>query len=350
MDKENIKDIIIGVLLAIILILCGVMTYLVNIKEDEIKDKRVINNFYEIDNLVNNNYLIKVTSKDDTYIKIENDKVLVKNNDTFTEIKGIENPKYVRYESMHGSCNMVYFVLTNDNTLYYANNYLSNGKCNIPSEFTKVTDKKVLNMYAFDSETKRDFPYEFLTIYAQLDNNDLVQVKGTVYNGNEIEYEYNGLGKTFKENHYFMNLIMTKWGYVGDNYLVNSNYLISWNNKLYYNKETNDDNIYQLKDSIELKYNNKSIKIRDGFATFKGKESDDVMNYELDLVYAIGKDNYLYKVNNDNTKLERVFAKKIKTTKYINEEKNIKRYYEITFEDNTVEKYNIINVSTLNKA
>ena len=63
--------------------------------------------------------LVKVTSKDDTNIKIENGKVLLKDNNTFTEVKGIENPKYVRYESLYGSCNKVYFVLTNDNILYW---------------------------------------------------------------------------------------------------------------------------------------------------------------------------------------------------------------------------------------
>ena len=148
-------------------------------------------------------------------------------------------------------------------------------------------------------------------------------------------------GKTFEENHYFMNIIMTKWGYEGDNYTVSSNYLISWDNKLYYNNKINNDNIYQLKDSTELKYNNKSVTIKDGFTT---------KNDETNKVFAVGTDNYLYQVNKENTKLEKVSDKKIKDTKYTNDEKNNKRYYEITYEDNTTKKYDIINVSTLNKA
>ena len=343
---EKKKDILIKVLFIIIIALCIVIGYIryTDTKKEQPKDnnkQEVTNDFYKAENLIKNNYLVKVTSKDDTNIKIENGKVLLKDNNTFTEVKGIENPKYVRYESLYGSCNKVYFVLTNDNILYYANNYLSNNQCNIPKEFTKVTDKKITNIYAFDGLTKKSFPYELLTIYAALNDNKLYQVKGTIYNGEEIKYEYNGLGKTFEENHYFMNIIMTKWGYEGDNYTVSSNYIISWDNKLYYNNKINNDNIYQLKDSTELKYNNKSVTIKDGFTT----END-----ETNKVFAVGTDNYLYQVNKENTKLEKVSDKKIKDTKYTNDEENNKRYYEITYEDNTTKKYDIINVSTLNKA
>lgn len=70
----------------------------------------------------------------------------------------------------------------------------------------------------------------------------------------------------------------------------------------------------------------------------------------MDRVYAVGTDNYLYQLNKENTKLEKVSDKKIKDTKYTNDEENNKRYYEITYEDNTTKKYDIINVSTLNKA
>ena len=66
----------------------------------------------------------------------------------------------------------------------------------------------------------------------------------------------------------------------------------------------------------------------------------------MDRVYAVGTDNYLYQLNKENTKLEKVSDKKTEDTKYTNN----KRYYEITYEDNTTKKYDIINVSTLNKA
>lgn len=81
--------------------------------------------------------------------------------------------------------------------------------------------------------------------------------------------------------------------------------------------------------------------IKDGFTT----END-----ETNKVFAVGTDNYLYQVNKENTKLEKVSDKKIKDTKYTNDEENNKRYYEITYEDNTTKKHDIINVSTLNKA
>lgn len=70
----------------------------------------------------------------------------------------------------------------------------------------------------------------------------------------------------------------------------------------------------------------------------------------MDRVYAVGTDNYLYQLNKENTKLEKVSDKKTEDTRYTNDTKNNKRYYEITYEDNTTKKYDIINVSTLNKA
>ena len=273
--------------------------------------------------------------------------------ETYEEAKGISGkPKYIGRELVPGGgCDIAYFVINNDNTLYYGRSYATGTwakedfKCNTPKEFVKVTDQKVLNMYAFDY-SNREYPYEYLTIYAELENGDLVQVKGTIYNGEKVEYEYKGVGKTFKENHPFTDLIMTEKVYVGDNRLIYSNYLISWDKKLYYNakdhtsyKEGNE--MYKLKDSTELKYNNKSVTIKDGFTT----END-----ETNKVFAVGTDNYLYQVNKENTKLEKVSDKKIKDTKYTNDEENNKRYYEITYEDNTTKKYDIINVSTLNKA
>ena len=348
---EKKKDFLIKVLFIIIIALCIVIGYIkyTDTKKEQPKDNNkqvVTNDFYKAENLIKNNYLVKVTSKDDTNIKIENGKVIVKSKYTgkdSTETIGITGtPKYVRSENTYGGGNTVYFVLTEESTLYYAelsttgSMASNNFTYHLPKEFVKVTNQKVLNIYAFNKKTDKTYPYEYLTIYAELENKNLVQVKGTSRGYDMIDYKYQGLGKTFKENHPFMDAIMTEIGY--EETIVYSNYLISWDKKLYYN---NNQDQLTVENSTELKYNNKSVTIKDGFTT----END-----ETNKVFAVGTDNYLYQVNKENTKLEKVSDKKIKDTKYTNDEENNKRYYEITYEDNTTKKYDIINVSTLNKA
>lgn len=364
MNKEKIKNIIIVFLLIIIIALCAVIVYKVYTNKSEEINTTIFteDEFYKTENLVKNGYITKVTSQSDNYIKIENNKVTLKSKDVKNETKTIEisgTPKYAKsiYANSDKGWNTIYFVLTEDGTLYYAElDVVGLGTGGpytqeLPTNFIKVTDKKVLNIYTYNTSKENIFPYEALTIYAELENNDLVEVKGSYYepynDADPIVYLYKGLGRTFKENYYFVDIIMTEYDYL---YSASSHYLISWDKKLY-------DNPYQENDkynSTELKYNNKSVTIEDGFTTYKDND-EDTNDYDI---YVISTDKYLYQVDKDNLKLERVSDKKIINSKYINNDKKdenkgyskYERYYEITFEDNNIQKYNIINVSTLNKA
>ena len=96
---EKKKDILIKVLFIIIIALCIVIGYIryTDTKKEQPKENKqqvVTNDFYKAENLIKNNYLVKVTSKDDTNIKIENGKVLLKDNNTFTEVKGIHRKRF----------------------------------------------------------------------------------------------------------------------------------------------------------------------------------------------------------------------------------------------------------------
>ena len=103
-------------MLFIIIALCIVIGYIryTDTKKEQPKDNNkqvVTNDFYKAENLIKNNYLVKATSKDDDYIKIENGKVIVKSNYTgkdSTETLGITGTsKYVRSENTSGGGNTV---------------------------------------------------------------------------------------------------------------------------------------------------------------------------------------------------------------------------------------------------
>ena len=103
-------------LFIIIIALCIVIGYIryTDTKKEQPKDNNkqvVTNDFYKAENLIKNNYLVKATSKDDDYIKIESGKVIVKNKYTGKEstetVEIIGTPKYVRSENTSGGGNTV---------------------------------------------------------------------------------------------------------------------------------------------------------------------------------------------------------------------------------------------------
>lgn len=304
---------------------------------DAIENKQN-DDFYAINNLVQKKYLKKITNTGDeeTKIKIVNGDVKIadymeEKDVTVTGITGKAKYVYNLIPEL-SMCLSTYFVLTEDNQLYYAkddSSDMENDVCKVPTTMTKVTDKNVTDIYAFNSY----YPDED-NIYALMSDNTLVQVNAN--NGS--------LGKTFKENWPYPDFLKT----VNDNTITGASsnrytlgYLISSDKKLYYNetlKNTYTNNgPYNTDNSKELKYNGISVSIKDCFSS---STSENKENATMDAVYVIGQDNYLYKVNN-NTSLERTSSVKVKTFKY---EDN---YCTITFADDTTTKYYVVNISTL---
>ena len=175
-------------------------------------------------------------------------------------------------------------------------------------------DNKINKLYSYYSDLNELIEQE---IYMSPSYYLLVRNVSKVYSSlnyckNELDNWYELVKESKKER-----VVLIHNNLSLDHLIRNENsYLISWDKKLY-------DNRYQENDkynSTELKYNNKSVTIEDGFTTYKDND-EDTNDYDI---YVISTDKYLYQVDKDNLKLERVSDKKIINSKYINNDKKMK--------------------------
>ena len=134
-EKKKKNKGLIVVIIILILIILGLGGYIVYdkvLKEEPVKveepKEEVLKepDFYDVSELVKNNYIEKIDTTENDYIKISDGKVLVKPSDfdeKFVETKGIEGtPKYVYANSLCSDCQNEkgYVVLTEEGNVYYA--------------------------------------------------------------------------------------------------------------------------------------------------------------------------------------------------------------------------------------
>ena len=162
MKKKSNKGFIITIVILVIICLglSGYIAYDKFLKEQPInteKESQETNNnetekeeqssnFYDIDELVKNNYIEKITETSAEQIKIKDGKVYIAISydyeGEFKEVKGIEGtPKYV-YESPISMHENEYVVITAEGDVYYTKE-----KDGVMSELKKVNQTKAINVY-----------------------------------------------------------------------------------------------------------------------------------------------------------------------------------------------------------
>lgn len=300
--KGNVVKIIVIFLIIIVLGVFGYFLYdkffgvkMVIKQEDDIValDK----SFYDVNSLVNNRYISPINSVDqkkyDTneqvnpyMIKIDNGRVFVANDLALDDedIKLVEasgvvgTPSVVKYLNYLDSGSSVFFVLTSEGDLYYADTYKKDDSVLVNS-FTKISKEKITGIYDFYTDINITYPWHPLTIYAYGDNGKLMKVNS-------------GLVSSYFEDDYPLpDQICGGWS---DRDSCVGLY-ISPDRYLYLVKDK-DNNLYQ-----ELFYRNDKIKVKDAFSVTKISALKNG-NAKLDKIvyYIIGEDNYLYEITEND--------------------------------------------------
>ena len=334
MENKKKKRGIIIILVVIIVILLGIIGYLVYdkyfSKEEVIKEVEKIPteeqenyNFYDLNNLVNSNYLKKIESTSmeamkynpdsDTLepsevLNIENGKVYVNFDQEFVASYIDGTPKYIYYSNDDGGEGKAIFVLTSENDLYYSLTYGEK------STFKKINTAKVIDIYT----TKIDnvpFGCNMSGIFAYLENDSLIEI------GFDGKFD-------FEKSCIYVDSIPRP------NSSGINNLLITPDKELYiYNQNKND--------YIKIEENN--IMAKEGFACLDNSNGSLTFNN-----YIIDVNNILYRIDtyssNSNYKVN-----KIKDINNYNISISDKYTGNITinFNDGKTENFNNCTISSL---
>ena len=361
--KKSNKGLIITIVILIILLLglAGYICYDKFLTSDEknnaLDDSKKVEtkpkedtNFYSINNLVKNHYLEEITdisrtTSDYVAIKIENGKVYllkildekgeyIESKGEYIEAKGIEGtPKYVWHASPFGG-EEAFVVLTNEGEIYYQTSYALYELGN--KNFTKLNNKKVKALYDYSSY----YPYEIFTLYAEYEDNTFAKISATRNNsGDMTSLKINDI--TLEKEFAYPDEIS---GGCNDN----TGLFITSDRKLFNRENVKENDSYNYS---EIKYNNKSLKVKEAFSVTSSK------NNKYILYYVIDEDNNIYVIKqNSSFKITSVkLYKDLKIESYSYNDKKIskdgwacfRRLLTITYKDNSVEKMYIENISTL---
>ena len=192
--KKKNKGIIVVITLLILLVL-GFGGYFVYdmflkteepVKVEEPKEEVLEEpDFYDVSELVRNNYIEKIDTTETDYIKISDGKIMVKSvyYDTFKEIGGVEGtPKYVSFIGLCSDCQgSGYIVLTEEGNVYYSeDDFEIQG---VPN-FKKANTDIVVNIYMTDLYQKNNF-------YAEISNGSILRVdKDGMNSSNTFESDF----------------------------------------------------------------------------------------------------------------------------------------------------------------
>lgn len=334
--KRNNKGLIFAVIVLAVMVL-GLIGYIVYDKMINLEDKNDSNkqvtieqqekDFYNIDELVKNGYIEKVTTKETELIKITTDGVFVKfssalESGDFVEAKNIEGtPKTVycidefSYPEGYSEEEAIrFYVLTEEGNVY--NSSLKNP--NDEPNFVKVNDKKVLNFYK-DVEIKGS---ELPILYMEYEDGSLMS----------LNLKEN---KTYKELNNFVDFQFTP------NTGGAISLAITVDKKIYAFSE--EDNAF----TTEVKFNNQSIYAKEIFG--KKKLVNNVEAYsDEQYQYVIDQDNKLYLITMDsNIKNIKLYTEKeVKEYKVISKDDSLYKV-DIIYNDNTTETINDVVMSTL---
>lgn len=353
MEEKKGKGKIITIIILIIIVL-GLGGYIVYDKfiqkeAEPVAPKQteqVTYDFYSATNLVKYKYIKEIATteeKTDNYgylIQIKDGKVYVPEDlqaDKFKMIEttGIEGtPKYATAKQFQSISYSIFFVLTEEGDLYYSiPNEAYKDKDNLPiKEFKKVNIEKITNIYGFYNDDNLAYPFNVNTIYAETESGKLLNVN------------QDNQGKTtFEEDWQYPDRVC---GVFQAEACVG---LLVDKDKKIYNSYLNGSfktTIYE-----ELKYENKSLEVKDAFSITK--YTNNYVVSEL-TYYIITSDNSIYKVttnyNNDSkakiTSIDLYNTEKIKEYKY--NEKNDVKSVDITYENGKTENLkDIMLISSL---
>ena len=287
-EKKKSKKGLIITLVIIIVLLLGALGYFVydkyfkeeptpteNKVENKVEAPGEEQNFYDLNNLIDSNYIKKIESTSmerDSYnpsagsmesvnaIRINNGEVYVNFNEELTA-SGIEGvPKYVYYSNDIGGQAMALYVLTESGDLYYSLTYGDS------ANFEKINTLTVTDIYT----TKIDnilYGCNMTGIFAYLENETLVEV---TFNG-----DFNS-NSTFESIcTYVDNVPRPSAGLMSNNLLITSERELYISNGDSYNK---------------ISENN--IKAKDGFAYMNSTGDELVFNN-----YIIDENNVLYRID-----------------------------------------------------
>ena len=363
-NKKNNKGLIITIIILIILLLgsAGYICYdkfLNNSKNDVVDDSKKVEtkpkedtNFYSINNLVKNHYLKEITGlesdNDRTLIKIENGKVyIVKSLDSnskyssqYKETFGIKGtPKYVYSQFYFISA--IFVVITEEGDVYYTTSKRYEKTTSEPKKFIKLNTKKVKSLYDYYTW----YPLELFTIYAEYEDNTFAKIS-PIYDGDKAATSLKISDVSFEKEFIYPDAV-TVIEQGGDAPGVYRGLFITADRKLY-NKLIIDDEKKIFKYE-EIKYNNKSFKVKEVFSVLNNNDEDGaIVSY-----YVIDENNNIYVIK--QTSDWKITSVKLhKSSKVKSYTHTCKIYDEcddysisITYEDNSVEKMENVLMSTL---
>ena len=207
MEEKKGKKIIIAIIIIILIALLIAILYPVVYNKYFKKEEKVVtsqkkNDFYEISNLLNKKYIIKLdneTNTSDNMIKIENNKVYVKEDpykeNNYIEVQGYEGtPKYVYAVASGGECSAnETYIYTEEGNLYYAN-YSTENNCKL-NDYKKINKEKIINLYVDyavkTNDNKLYYPQSEEELYAETKNSELkLCINGKIEKTYKEEYSY----------------------------------------------------------------------------------------------------------------------------------------------------------------
>ena len=336
--KKKNKGTIVAIIILVLLVLGfgGYFVYDMFLKTEEpvkVEEPKAEvleeSDFYDVSELVKNNYIEKIETTENDYIKISDGKVLVRPSDfdeKFVEAKGIEGtPKYVYANSLCSDCQNEkgYVVLTEEGNVYYSEPDFSYSEDDFQTinlkKFEKINTEIVENIYKL-SDIRG--VYDGFAFY-ETNDGELISVLDN---------------KTFKEI----------WEYPDLSFRLHTGYVIAFvisPDKRIYDFERNYDEIKYN----ELLYNGNPIYAKDIF--YKDKENSAPLIQEN---YVIGSDNKIYIIeeviegDDDTLKIDLYNEKEVKDYKIVNTDNENKEHkVDITYTDGTTESFEGVYVSTL---